>query len=157
MGLVRYGFLVVFFFFKQKTAYEMRISDWSADVCSSDLRFHTFARALADRWRVQDPGRIRYRMEWPRWRPAPIDADGAADGTARVGRRDEPAARIRVDPGARRRRSGATLLLGGCRRRVPSPSGAHLWLRDRRHAPEQPEIDPGHGHRPQLKTEKRQV
>src|SRR3546814_2136001 len=31
-------FIVVhFFFFKQKTAYEMRISDWSSDVCSSDL------------------------------------------------------------------------------------------------------------------------
>src|SRR3546814_6718457 len=29
--------LVVIFFFKQKTAYEMRISDWSSDVCSSDL------------------------------------------------------------------------------------------------------------------------
>src|SRR3546814_1762911 len=29
--------LVCFFFFKQKTAYEMRISDWSSDVCSSDL------------------------------------------------------------------------------------------------------------------------
>src|SRR3546814_8567765 len=28
---------VFFFFFKQKTAYEMRISDWSSDVCSSDL------------------------------------------------------------------------------------------------------------------------
>src|SRR3546814_3309824 len=28
-----------FFFFKQKTAYEMRISDWSSDVCSSDLDF----------------------------------------------------------------------------------------------------------------------
>src|SRR3546814_6840796 len=28
---------VSFFFFKQKTAYEMRISDWSSDVCSSDL------------------------------------------------------------------------------------------------------------------------
>src|SRR3546814_5479374 len=27
----------VFFFFEQKTAYEMRISDWSSDVCSSDL------------------------------------------------------------------------------------------------------------------------
>src|SRR3546814_7040006 len=27
----------VFFFFKQKTAYDMRISDWSSDVCSSDL------------------------------------------------------------------------------------------------------------------------
>src|SRR3546814_7419949 len=31
--------LLSFFFFKQKTAYEMRISDWSSDVCSSDL-FH---------------------------------------------------------------------------------------------------------------------
>src|SRR3546814_13270040 len=29
--------LCIFFFFKQKTAYEMRISDWSSDVCSSDL------------------------------------------------------------------------------------------------------------------------
>src|SRR3546814_2802648 len=28
---------IIFFFFKQKTAYEMRISDWSSDVCSSDL------------------------------------------------------------------------------------------------------------------------
>src|SRR3546814_6724134 len=33
MGLSGFGF----FFFKQKTAYEMRISDWSSDVCSSDL------------------------------------------------------------------------------------------------------------------------
>src|SRR3546814_18843699 len=31
------GFLGLFFFFKQKTAYDMRISDWSSDVCSSDL------------------------------------------------------------------------------------------------------------------------
>src|SRR3546814_9749755 len=30
-------FILCFFFFKQKTAYEMRISDWSSDVCSSDL------------------------------------------------------------------------------------------------------------------------
>src|SRR3546814_9231754 len=29
---------IVIFFFKQKTAYELRISDWSSDVCSSDLR-----------------------------------------------------------------------------------------------------------------------
>src|SRR3546814_19298597 len=29
--------MISFFFFKQKTAYEMRISDWSSDVCSSDL------------------------------------------------------------------------------------------------------------------------
>src|SRR3546814_16211916 len=31
---------VLFFFFKQKTAYEMRISDWSSDVCSSDLEYN---------------------------------------------------------------------------------------------------------------------
>src|SRR3546814_2047588 len=34
---VLYGIVLLFFFFKQKTAYEMRISDWSSDVCSSDL------------------------------------------------------------------------------------------------------------------------
>src|SRR3546814_13284738 len=32
--------MYVIFFFKQKTAYEMRISDWSSDVCSSDLGFY---------------------------------------------------------------------------------------------------------------------
>src|SRR3546814_9318880 len=36
--LVKIVLYLCFFFFKQKTAYEMRISDWSSDVCSSDLR-----------------------------------------------------------------------------------------------------------------------
>src|SRR3546814_8635771 len=41
---------VCFFFFKQKTAYEVRISDWSSDVCSSDLaRLAEAARSLSDR------------------------------------------------------------------------------------------------------------
>src|SRR3546814_5605091 len=35
--MVRCVLVCCFFFFKQKTAYEMRISDWSSDVCSSDL------------------------------------------------------------------------------------------------------------------------
>src|SRR3546814_6720639 len=39
--------VVFFFFFKQKTAYEMRISDWSSDVCSSDL----LSRAQGPRYR----------------------------------------------------------------------------------------------------------
>src|SRR3546814_6168789 len=39
-------FLVLFFFFKQKTAYEMRISDWSSDVCSSDLEHDSFAKTV---------------------------------------------------------------------------------------------------------------
>src|SRR3546814_6994443 len=33
-------FVFVFFFFKQKSAYELRISDWVSDVCSSDLTDH---------------------------------------------------------------------------------------------------------------------
>src|SRR3546814_3111735 len=37
-----------FFFFKQKTAYEMRISDWSSDVCSSDLIWAPLARPALD-------------------------------------------------------------------------------------------------------------
>src|SRR3546814_3372783 len=60
-----------FFFFKQKTAYEMRISDWSSDVCSSDLflrragggeRVAQLAAAILDR------------------RPRPFDADGGDGG-----------------------------------------------------------------------------
>src|SRR3546814_10730829 len=47
--------LVVFFFFKQKTAYEMRISDWSSDVCSSDL--------LRDR---PEPGIVRLTLNRPK-------------------------------------------------------------------------------------------
>src|SRR3546814_4940522 len=44
--------IACFFFFKQKTAYEMRISDWSSDVCSSDLRLglrHRHIGLLGDR------------------------------------------------------------------------------------------------------------
>src|SRR3546814_4120498 len=36
-GLICFFCVLFFFFFKQKTAYDMRISDWSSDVCSSDL------------------------------------------------------------------------------------------------------------------------
>src|SRR3546814_9577455 len=51
---------IIFFFFKQKTAYEMRISDWSSDVCSSDLEdgldqieIHSYDPAVP-------PGRIAF-------------------------------------------------------------------------------------------------
>src|SRR3546814_3462455 len=55
--------MFVFFFFKQKTAYEMRISDWSSYVCSSDLCTEAAARLVEQRrgnarWRfVARPGR----------------------------------------------------------------------------------------------------
>src|SRR3546814_6382405 len=42
-----------FFFFKQKTAYEMRISDWSSDVCSSDLVTRTDLGHLKDNIRTK--------------------------------------------------------------------------------------------------------
>src|SRR3546814_19814526 len=48
-----YGYvflLVCFFFFKQKTAYEMRISDWSSDVCSSDLSCSVSDTPLVWQW-----------------------------------------------------------------------------------------------------------
>src|SRR3546814_445478 len=41
--------MLFFFFFKQKTAYEMRISDWSSDVCSSDLRSLIQEKPYGDR------------------------------------------------------------------------------------------------------------
>src|SRR3546814_6953220 len=59
----------LFFFFKQKTAYELRSSDWSSDVCSSDLRRSGGGRAVraddagdaegAGAGDLSDPGRLR--------------------------------------------------------------------------------------------------
>src|SRR3546814_17317096 len=60
-----------FFFFKQKTAYEMRISDWSSDVCSSDLRHHR-----------------RHSVPVPEGRPR--SADQHAVSASRVDRRGHP-------------------------------------------------------------------
>src|SRR3546814_4097817 len=53
--------LFVFFFFKQKTAYEMRISDWSSDVCSSDLMLQHGQAALAVAARAEQRGDRRRR------------------------------------------------------------------------------------------------
>src|SRR3546814_9444929 len=58
--------MLFFFFFKQKTAYEMRISDWSSDVCSSDLSIigfddsptatHIWPALSTVRWPIRDMG-----------------------------------------------------------------------------------------------------
>src|SRR3546814_11433355 len=80
----------LFFFFKQKTAYEMRISDWSSDVCSSDLP--AGARAAAQARRMDE--RLLSR-------PAGI---GAAYGAPRrrLRRRAAPDRRISCDRRAAR-------------------------------------------------------
>src|SRR3546814_3240949 len=80
-----YFLMIFFFFFKQKTAYEMRISDWSSDVCSSDLRDHRVAgRPLLDhlspqsesalaRWRAGDSRRRDLLLSHPgRERPSAV-------------------------------------------------------------------------------------
>src|SRR3546814_19372557 len=55
-SIVFFDLFCSFFFFKQKTAYEMRISDWSSDVCSSDLDEpeQSIYRTLC-----------RFYLEWP--------------------------------------------------------------------------------------------
>src|SRR3546814_18367017 len=52
----------MFFFFKQKTAYEMRISDWSSDVCSSDLSGRS-THLLPISRRARQPHRLARRRE----------------------------------------------------------------------------------------------
>src|SRR3546814_4105705 len=53
------------FFFKQKTAYELRISDWSSDVCSSDLR------SAANHIRLSPPAAARLCRDRQRLRHSP--------------------------------------------------------------------------------------
>src|SRR3546814_10498479 len=65
-----------FFFFKQKTAYEMRISDWSSDVCSSDLLLHKRLSALDPEagWLSEETADNRDRLDKARvWVVDPID------------------------------------------------------------------------------------
>src|SRR3546814_3877905 len=56
--MVLVSLVFVFFFFKQKTAYEMRISDWSSDVCSSDLVRGAEALDLLKAWGTGHPGGV---------------------------------------------------------------------------------------------------
>src|SRR3546814_1148038 len=76
--------LCMFFFFKQKTAYEMRISDWSSDVCSSDL----FAEAamvggLADWFAVTALFRHPMGLPIPHTAIVPRNKNRIADTLAR--------------------------------------------------------------------------
>src|SRR3546814_12263021 len=53
---------IVFFFFKQKTAYELRISDWSSDVCSSDLSFLLWGNIAFAMLCLYAPVFVQYRI-----------------------------------------------------------------------------------------------
>src|SRR3546814_4979363 len=107
---------MLFFFFKQKTAYEMRISDWSSDVCSSDLA-RIVAVGAGVRLCPHAGGRERVSARF-RWRRA-RRAGAAGDDPGRAARRD---------------RAVAAFLCG--RRRI----GAWLRLRSEEHTSELPSL-----------------
>src|SRR3546814_4706381 len=84
-----------FFFFKQKTAYELRISDWSSDVCSSDLHGADLRSAAVDDDRIdadllqqhdiaREPGRQRLVAHGV---AAVLDDEGLAAVAAPIGQR----------------------------------------------------------------------
>src|SRR3546814_3693069 len=73
----------VVFFFKQKTAYEMRISDWSSDVCSSDL-VETVRRRHAER--IGRPGAAGQSKPAGRRGPPEAGAGPAGRRTVKIGR-----------------------------------------------------------------------
>src|SRR3546814_9465060 len=63
-------------FFKQKTAYEVRISDWSSDVCSSDLeRLLDYRELLQDLPNAEEPLYLRYPAVWEHSISATYDLD----------------------------------------------------------------------------------
>src|SRR3546814_10861756 len=70
------AFCIYFFFFKQKTAYEMRISDWSSDVCSSDLSSPTPCR-----WQSRS-ARCWSRKQHPERKPQSCALQGRVHPTA---------------------------------------------------------------------------
>src|SRR3546814_8816641 len=75
------GVVYFFFFFKQKTSYEMRISDWSSDVCSSDLH-----RA----WHGRQPRRGARRPRFHDLSVRPRKGNGSArNAGGRLGRLDQ--------------------------------------------------------------------
>src|SRR3546814_5473413 len=76
-----------FFFFKQKTAYEMRISDWSSDVCSSDLgRLHIQGHRFAGRViELQQNGAVILQLGVGHQ----VLPAGALDGLAELDRSEE--------------------------------------------------------------------
>src|SRR3546814_10500678 len=74
---------VVFFFFKQKTAYEMLISDWSSDVCSSDLLAHAGRKASTWSPLTRERGTVPVeRGGWQTVAPSAVAYEGFAEPVA---------------------------------------------------------------------------
>src|SRR3546814_3370555 len=99
-------YLFVFFFFKQKTAYELRISDWSSDVCSSDLAGPQGPDAA--KGELQGPGHGSEPAEARRLHPCLYDDPEKAELGAPQGCQgppDQPARSHHLHPRRRPQRS----------------------------------------------------
>src|SRR3546814_1129203 len=87
-----------FFFFKQKTAYEMRISDWSSDVCSSDLLVDDRLTHRAGQLAILDQQPVRDdRVEPDRFAHRPREG-GERSEERRVGKECVSTCRSRWSP-----------------------------------------------------------
>src|SRR3546814_6870680 len=114
--------MIFFFLFKQKTAYEMRISDWSSDVCSSDL-----AAARKGAQQVQRRRRLVIRLDHPLRvgrAPGRFETDVVDDVAAIAGQRDAAhifqIGRARLGELARDRKSTRLNSSHQCASRMPS-------------------------------------
>src|SRR3546814_3594845 len=126
-------FLSSFFFFKQKTEYEWRISDWSSDVCSSDLTAHRGSRRPArglDPVRADRPRRAYRRC--PKCHAA-LRRNGHRRGrTVLHDQRFHHHASAVARTTARRRRRSAPLLDPPCAAHRATVRGGSAWHCDRR-------------------------
>src|SRR3546814_4369494 len=84
------------FFFKQKTAYEMRISDWSSDVCSSDLQRR--GTSLAPRHRIDSGAVRRHGKGIPKMAGKEIEMGHCRSEERRVGKECVSTCRSRWSP-----------------------------------------------------------
>src|SRR3546814_2671627 len=103
----------VFFFFKQKTAYEMRISDWSSDVCSSDLAIEDGLYQPSMKARMAELEREKAEIT-ARLAEAPVGIPYVHPGIAEIHQRkvakltatlEEPQARLEASADIRKRQS----------------------------------------------------
>src|SRR3546814_8748969 len=78
---ISHCFCYFFFFFKQNTAYEMRISDWSSDVCSSDLLMGigSAPRTVSPIHLIRFAAFARASLQWTLW-PQPEENPANSDG-----------------------------------------------------------------------------
>src|SRR3546814_10580940 len=101
-----------FFFFKQKTAYEMRISDWSSDVCSSDLqissaKISTYGEQVVDVFYLKDIFGMKVEHERKLKQIQERLSQALDDPTSRAAPKKPPRRPKRRTPKAKTKKKGA--------------------------------------------------